>query len=126
MMKRQKRKGIEILAVLLCIFFMTARCAGQKTGGQERQDEEIKVPIILIVDSSTGNKNEQELVEAFNKEYEGVYQVDAKWIMETEEEYRRNLKRQNVTDELPAVITDLRMLPSFYERIYFFHSHIPA
>ena len=35
--------------------------------------------------------------------------------METEEEYRKNLKRQNVTDELPAVITDLRLLPSFYQ-----------
>lgn len=34
--------------------------------------------------------------------------------METEEEYRQNLKRQNVTDTLPAVITDLRMLPAFY------------
>lgn len=35
--------------------------------------------------------------------------------METEEEYRKNLKRMNVTDELPAIITDLRMLPSFYQ-----------
>ena len=29
--------------------------------------------------------------------------------METEEEYRKNLKRMNVTDELPAIITDLRI-----------------
>ena len=35
--------------------------------------------------------------------------------METEEEYRKNLKRFNVTDELPAVITDLRTLPSYYQ-----------
>lgn len=32
----------------------------------------------------------------------------------TEEEYRKNLKRLNVTDELPAVIYDVRTLPSFY------------
>ena len=35
--------------------------------------------------------------------------------METEDEYRQNLKRLNVTDKLPAIITDLRMLPSFYQ-----------
>lgn len=34
--------------------------------------------------------------------------------METEEDYRQNLKRQNVTDTLPAVVTDIRLLPSFY------------
>lgn len=40
--------------------------------------------------------------------------LSAGCAQETEEAYRQNLKRQNVTDTLPAVITDLRMLPSFY------------
>ena len=47
-------------------------------------------------------------MEAFNEKYDGKWQADVEWIMETEEEYRQNLKRQNVTDTLPAVITDLR------------------
>ena len=54
------------------------------------------------------------LIQEFNRIYDGKWQADVEWIMETEEEYRQNLKRQNVTDTLPAVITDLRMLPAFY------------
>ena len=53
--------------------------------------------------------------DAFNEEYAGTYHMQVEWIMETEEEYRKNLKRLNVTDELPAVIYDVRTLPSFYQ-----------
>lgn len=75
--------------------------------------KEISIPMILTVDPSTWNRNEDKVIEKFNQAYKGTYYVDVKWIMETEEEYRKNLKRLNVTDQLPAVITDLRMLPSF-------------
>lgn len=71
--------------------------------------------MIFTVNPTTGKRSNQELAEAFNTEYKGRYQVDVEWVLETEEEYRQNLKRLNVTDELPAVITDLRMLPSFYQ-----------
>lgn len=71
--------------------------------------------MILTVDPSTGNNNEQNVVDSFNYQYSGKYHIDVEWIMETEEEYRQNLKRLNATDSLPAVITDLRLLPSFYQ-----------
>lgn len=73
------------------------------------------IPVIFTVSPTTGNRNNQELADAFNQEYEGRYKVEVDWVVETEEEYRQNLKRLNVTDKLPAVITDLRMLPSFYQ-----------
>ncbi|MCI6121701.1 MAG: extracellular solute-binding protein, partial [Lachnospiraceae bacterium] len=76
---------------------------------------EIKIPMILTVDPSTGKKNEEKVVVKFNEEYDGIYEIDVEWGMETEDEYRQNLKRLNVTDKLPAIITDLRMLPSFYQ-----------
>lgn len=76
--------------------------------------EEVHIPVTFIVDPNTGNRENEALVEAFNEQYQGIYYVDVTWIMETEEEYRQNLKRLNVTDNLPAVITDLRMLPSLY------------
>lgn len=88
-------------------------CAGpglQAPGGEE----EVSIPVVLIVDSSTGIRNEENVIQEFNRIYDGKWQADVEWIMETEEEYRRNLKRQNVTDTLPAVITDVRMLPAFY------------
>ena len=84
--------------------------AGQTDGGAE----EVSIPVILIVDSSTGIRNEENVIQAFNQKYDGKWQADVEWVMETEEDYRQNLKRQNVTDTLPALITDLRMLPAFY------------
>ena len=109
----RKRKSIQAVSALLGTAVLSAGCAGQA----EKEDggkEEVSIPIILTVDSSTGIKNEEDVVEAFNEKYDGKWQADVEWIMETEEEYRQNLKRQNVTDTLPAVITDLRMLPAFY------------
>lgn len=110
------RRGISATLVLVCLMLFTMGC---KSADEERsieaEQEEIKIPVTFTVDPSSGKKNNQELVEAFNWEYKGKYQVEVEWIVETEEEYRQNLKRLNATDELPAVITDLRMLPSFYQ-----------
>jgi len=89
-------------------------CSIKETVQKKGIDDKVQIPMILIVDSTTGNKNNLELVEAFNKQYAGKYELDVEWIMETEEEYRHNLKRQNVTDQLPAIITEIRLLPSFY------------
>lgn len=114
---KSKRMFSRLLSVVLCMIavIMLYGCAEQQQELKKDEKEEVKIPMTLIVDSSTGNRNEQEVVEAFNREYDGKYEVDAEWIMETEEEYRQNLKRLNVTDELPAIITDIRMLPSFYQ-----------
>lgn len=81
----------------------------------EKRTAVIKIPVVLTVNPTTGKKSNQKVVDAFNKEYKGVYKLDVEWVMETEEEYRRNLKRMNVTDELPALIFDVRTLPSFYQ-----------
>lgn len=109
------KRSKELLTGLLLAFLLTASgCGSAREQEEAPKTQVVKIPITFIVDSSTGKRNEGELVDAFNREYAGKYQVEAEWVMETEEEYRQNLKRQNVTDELPAVITDLRMLPSFY------------
>ena len=113
-MKKNSRYLILFIGIfLIAVFF--GGCANRSEEAIEERKEEVHIPMILTVDSSTGKKNEQELVDAFNQAYQGTYQVDVEWVLETEEEYRRNLKRLNVTDKLPAVITDLRMLPSFYQ-----------
>lgn len=109
----KKSRAVRASAAALLLVMLVSGCsetAEQTSGGEE----EVTIPMILIVDSSTGIKNEEELITEFNRIYDGKWQADVQWIMETEEEYRQNLKRQNVTDTLPAVITDLRMLPAFY------------
>lgn len=110
---RFKGRFIQAAAVSLLFSVAAAGCAGRQTE-EKAGGEEVSIPVILIVDSSTGNKNEEDVIQAFNELYDGKWQADVEWVMETEEEYRQNLKRQNVTDTLPAVITDLRMLPAFY------------
>ncbi len=116
--KRKTRRFGEMMirstAVLLagiCLF----GCQNSQEGKEDTVTAPVKIPITFIVDSSTGKKNEEKVVEEFNEAYKGVCEADVEWIMETENDYRQNLKRQNVTDKLPAVITDLRMLPSFYQ-----------
>lgn len=108
------RRAVSVLFAAV-LFLGLAGCAKEEKETSKNVTEEISIPMILTVDPTTGAKNEQKLVEAFNQAYQGTYQLDVEWVMETEEEYRKNLKRLNVTDELPAVITDLRMLPSFYQ-----------
>lgn len=108
----------RLLSVLLCVVLIVVLLVGCKSEKEKKtanSQNEIKIPMILTVNPSTGKKNEEKVVEKFNEEYDGIYEIDVEWVMETEDEYRQNLKRLNVTDELPVIITDLRMLPSFYQ-----------
>ena len=97
------------------IVVLLVGCKSEKEKKTANSQNEIKIPMILTVNPSTGKKNEEKVVVKFNEEYDGIYEIDVEWVMETEDEYRQNLKRLNVTDKLPAIITDLRMLPSFYQ-----------
>lgn len=108
-------KKFYIFLLVSTLSILLAGCDSSEQTSSPMVKTAVSIPMILTVDPSTGNKNEEEVINAFNKEYEGTYYMDVKWILETEEEYRTNLKRLNVTEKLPAVITDLRMLPSFYQ-----------
>ena len=110
------RKYLQLVFCIALVLTVLTGC-GKNTGQTSRSTEkkEINIPIILTVDPTSGKKTEQDVVDAFNEEYAGTYHMQVEWIMETEEEYRKNLKRLNVTDELPAVIYDVRTLPSFYQ-----------
>ena len=101
--------------MIILIVVLLVGCKSEKEKKTANSQNEIKIPMILTVDPSTGKKNEEKVVVKFNEEYDGIYEIDVEWVMETEDEYRQNLKRLNVTDKLPAIITDLRMLPSFYQ-----------
>ncbi len=117
MMGKKTVNSRRIMAAVMVIVMLAALtgCVGKEDTQTRKKNKVVEIPMILTVDSSTGNKREEEVVERFNRAYKGKYHIDVDWVMETEEEYRKNLKRMNVTDELPAIITDLRMLPSFYQ-----------
>lgn len=111
--RRDVRRAAQAAAAALLLAVTVSGCS-DGTAQTESGGGEVSIPIVLTVDSSTGIRNEEELIAAFNERYAGKWRADVEWVMETEEEYRQNLKRQNVTDTLPAVITDLRMLPAYY------------
>ena len=111
--RKRKKRNLAVLVICCLMAGMTAGCRKQEEQQVEKQ-EIVKIPMVLTVNPSTGKKNEEAVIKAFNEEYKDRLQVDVEWIMETEEDYRQNLKRRNVTDTLPAVVTDIRLLPSFY------------
>ena len=117
MKKQHIKKAIRSMFILLLMICLLTGCKTSEKKLAEESKEPVKISIILTVDPSTGTKNEQKVVEAFNKKYKGTYELDVDWIVETEDDYRQNLKRLNATDELPDIITDLRMLPSFYQKM---------
>lgn len=112
-----RKKGVSALLCAALLAGLAAGCGSKKDVRSDVIEQDVKIPMILTVDPSTGKKNEQKVVDGFNQAFDGKYEVEVEWIMETEDEYRQNLKRLNVTDELPAILTDLRMLPSFYQKM---------
>ena len=114
-MNRYNHKRLVFLCgiIVICLF---AGC-GQKDQKvpSEPKDGPVKIPMIFLIDAATGKRENEELVHAFNEAYEGVYEAEVEWMAITSGEYRSNLKRWNVADELPAVITDVCFSPAFYE-----------
>ncbi|MCD8217478.1 MAG: ABC transporter substrate-binding protein [Clostridiales bacterium] len=94
-----------------------AETTAQADSDDAAADGAVEIPIILMVSPTSGIRSDEDLVEAFNEAYEGTYYLDVEWVMETEQEERQNMKRLNVTDDLPAILTSLRLLPSFYNRM---------
>ncbi len=117
------RAGRSVRAIGLCAVLLTALflpltgCGSQAEDGDTAEEGPVEISIILTINSNSGVKTDEDVVNAFNEEYEGVYHVNAEWIMETEEEERTNMKQLNVTDELPTVLENLRAIPSFYRRM---------
>ena len=112
--KLKVRRSVYILMSLCLTAVLLGGCGKKQIQKTDNEEEVVEIPMILTVSPTSGKKSEQELVHAFNINYKGKYHIAVEWIMETESDYRQNLKRLNVTDKLPAVITDLRMLPSYY------------
>ena len=99
MMGKKIENYRRLLSVLLCVVMLAGVACGcqksEQTQTKEEERGEIHIPVIFTVNPTNGKKSNQQLTEAFNEEYDGIYQVDVEWVLETEEEYRQNLKRMN-------------------------------
>lgn len=82
---------------------------------QDGQKGAVEIPVIFQVDPASSYKSNEELVEAFNREYEGRYRIKVQWMFDTTSAYRSQIKLLNATDELPAVLTDVGFSPAFLQ-----------
>lgn len=71
-----------------------------------RESDVVTIPILLRSEPDSGDSTYSDLIDGFNKEYAGQFQLDVTLISETEEGYRSRLKELNAIDELPTIITD--------------------
>lgn len=97
------------------LFLLLGLLAGCREAPKERkaQQQEVEIPVIFQIDPASDHKNNEELAEAFNQEYEGRYQIRVQWLFDTTSAYRAQIKLLNVTDDLPAVMTDVAFSPGF-------------
>lgn len=89
-------------------------CKGAPGSGEDVRGP-VEIPVIFQVDPASDHRTNEELVEAFNREYEGRYRVQVQWMFDTTSAYRSQIKQLNATDELPAVLTDVAFSPSFFQ-----------
>ena len=114
-MKNKRNRATGIVSLLVAVSLLTGCGQTESKDNVTEESSVVEIPIIFTVDPTSGKKNNEELANAFNEAYKGKYHLNVEWVLETEEEYRQNLKRMNVTDTLPAIIYDVCTVPSFYQ-----------
>lgn len=116
-MNNIKRIGLLFSIFIFCIISL-GECSSNDIGTIKEGEEytkEVVIPVIFLVDSVTNNKNNEDLVNSFNEKYKGKYKIEVEWMSDTASAYRSRIKMLNATDELPAIITDVRFSPEFYQ-----------
>lgn len=112
-------KPIKMIIFLLCcisfmIVFVLSGCQ-EINISQDKDKEEVVIPAVFLMNPSTGIADHHELVDEFNKQYQGQYYIDVEWLTETASGYRAKLKQWNALDEMPVIITDAGFDRDFYE-----------
>ena len=112
-----KRISLLFSICIFCIIFFS-ECNSSDIGKFKESKEDVKeivIPTIFLVDTVTNAKNNEDLVNSFNEKYKGKYRIEVEWMTDTANAYRSRMKMLNAIDELPAIITDVRFSPEFYQ-----------
>lgn len=114
----QKFFAAGILPAVLCL---TAGCGAVAETTEVKKRDEVKIPVVFLIDPATNLSNNQESAEEFNQLYEGQYHIEVEWLTDNASGYREKLKQWNVLDEMPAVITDAGFDYDFYRMLVYNH-----
>lgn len=68
-----KYKKVFVIFISIMFSLGLAGCSRQEDAERTEYTEEVKIPMLLTIDPSTGNKNEEDVITAFNEEYKGRY-----------------------------------------------------
>ena len=74
--RMMKYKKVFVIFISIMFSLGLAGCSRQEDAERTEYTEEVKIPMLLTIDPSTGNKNEEDVITAFNEEYKGRYQID--------------------------------------------------
>lgn len=114
---RIKWKQLSAAGALLSMALIVGGCGKEKNIPDETVDKAVNIPVVFLIDPATNLSNNQELVEEFNELYQGQYHIDVEWLTENAAGYRERLKKWNVLDEMPAIITDAGFDYDFYRML---------
>lgn len=113
LMRHKQTVLLRFTALILSVCLLVSGCHSH-TAPISDSSGEIVIPALFLVNPETGIADNKDIVEDFNKAYEGTYRVEVEWMTETVEGYRARLKQLNAQDKLPALITDVGMDEDFY------------
>ena len=125
-----KRKNVmRILSVAAAVLLVG--CGGGNSKGSDAKSEdgtdavsksqtskeegEVKIPIIITTGANDAMDIQmKEVVEDFNEEYKGKYQMEVEYLAGAADDYRSKLKMLNASNSLPALI-QVGPEPAFYD-----------
>ncbi len=82
-----------------------SQAAGESEG-------EVKIPIIITTGANDAMDIQmKEVVEDFNREYKGKYQMEVEYLAGASDDYRSKLKMLNASNSLPRQSRSVRNLP---------------
>ena len=73
-----KYKKVFVIFISIMFSLGLAGCSRQEDAERTEYTEEVKIPMLLTIDPSTGNKNDEDVITAFNEEYKGRYRSVSK------------------------------------------------
>ena len=111
------RKIIKLtFSLFIVLALLISGCTEKHTDkpADDSNGDVVVIPALFRMDGETGIQPHKDLIELFNKTYEGRYRIDVEWFVGEESNYRERIRLLNATDQLPALFTDVGVLPDFY------------